>query len=416
MKEMTANSKTGCLRRAVRSAALCLLGCLTLLPARLTAEDSDELRWYMIIRRGEFNHSWGVEDSWGLGLGLNFNRYWGMELSLDTWEHKLSFDELGGDTLGELATSSFIPQLRFRYPLFKDKFVPYLVGGFGGSWYQLNDRKSAGFGRNIDADGGGWAASVGGGFDWFIADNIALNLEAKQIWHAEQDVTVDGQTFAYDPSDFMATIGFRVFFEENNPRPLVGASGRVPTRIFLGFRAGGSFPTDDHWSSDVDWDPEAAAWGAFNHHFGGSVGVDFGRHWGIELAADGGEYTVQVDGIGAVSEYAVVPIIPQLRLRLPISEGRWVPYALAGVGVCYGEANDYKASSEGVQFEAKGIYPSFALGGGIEYFLARNISFSAETRWLYTWNHKYELNGQEQRGDFSHLQLQLALRLYLMEF
>jgi len=374
------------------------------------------MRPYFHLRRGEFNHTWGVQDMWGLGLGLNLNRYLGAELAVDLWQESLKDPELGGASLGEESSGSLIPQLRLRYPLFHDKLVPYVVGGFGGSFCQFNDRKESGFGHNIDADSYGWAASVGAGVDYFVADNIALNLEAKQIWHSSRDVTVDDHTFAYDPSDLVATIGFRVFFEENHPKPLIGASESVPTRLYLGFSAGGSFVTDDNWNTGVDWKPNAHSWGSFIHRFGGIVGADFGRHWGVELAADGGECNVRVDGVGSVCEYVIAPIIPQVRLRLPISEGRWVPYALAGVGICYGEANDYKPSSAGVKFEAEGIYPAFTLGAGIEYFIARNISFSAETRWLYTWDHKYELDGHEARGDFSHLLFQLALRLYLIEF
>jgi opacity protein-like surface antigen len=293
--------------------------------------------------------------------------------------------------------------------------VPYAVGGFGGSFYQFNDRKTAGFDRTIDADGAGWAATVGGGVDWFFADNLALNLEAKQIWHSSLDVTIDGQTFSYDPSDWVATIGFRVFFEENQPRSLTGGLEDNPTRIFLGFRAGGSFLTDDQWAGGVSWEPEAVAWGPFDHSFGGSVGMDFGRHWGFELTADGSEYNAVVDGLGPVSEYVVSPIIPQVRLRLPMANGRWVPFATAGVGVCFGEANDYKPASAGIQFEGEGIYPAFTIGAGMEYFVARNISFAAETRWLYSWNHEFKLNGGEFRGDISEVQVHLALRLYLLE-
>jgi len=400
-----------------RLTASCLLCCLVFSPACLTAEDSDLMRPYFHLRRGEFNYTWGPEDMWGLGLGLNLNRYWGVELALDTWEEKMSFAGVaGGDVLGEEAATSFIPQIRFRYPLFRDRLVPYVVAGFGGAFYQFNDRKSDGFGRQIDADGAGWAASLGAGLDWFVADNIALNFEAKQIWHSSLDVTVDGEKYEYDPSDWVATIGFRVFFRENHPKPLIGRATKAPTRIYLGFRAGGSILTDDQWNNGVYLQPEAAAWGDFNHHFGGSVGIDFGRYWGLELAADGGEYTVQMDSIGAVAEYAFSAIMPQLRLRLPISEGRWVPYLMGGAGISYGEVNDYKPASVGVEFDGKGVYPAFALGAGIEYFIARNISLSAETRWLYTWDHKYELNGVSARGDFSHLQLMLALRLYLFEF
>jgi opacity protein-like surface antigen len=89
---------------------------------------------------------------------------------------------------------------------------------------------------------------------------------------------------------------------------------------------------------------------------------------------------------------------------------------MGGVGICYGEDNDVKPASEGQQFEATGIYPAAAVGGGLEWFIARNISLSAETRWFTTWNHQYELNGREERGGFSNLQVLLGMRIYLFEW
>jgi len=403
-------------RGSLRLTDWILLSCLAATPIRLGAEDSDGMRPYLHIRRGEFNHNWGVQDMWGLGVGLNLNRYLGVEVAVDNWDKALVLSDLGDSALGELSTWSFVPQLRVRYPLFHDTLVPYLVGGFGGAFHQFNDRKSFGYGRAVEADGAGWSATAGGGIDWFFTDNLALNLEAKQIWLSSQDVSVDRVGYRFDPTDWVATIGFRVFLEENRPRPLVSASDHAPTRIYLGFRAGRSLSTDDDWASNVTLSPESGAWGDLNQHYGGCVGVDLGRHWGFELAADGGEVSVDVAGVGSVCEYVVSPIIPQVRLRLPMSKGRWVPYGMAGMGICYTEANDYKAASEQVDFDASGIYPAVTVGGGIEYFLARNLSLSAETRWLYSWNHEFTLDGTDFRGDVSHLQFLLALRLYMIEF
>jgi len=353
----------------------------------------------------------------GIGLGLNLNRYLSAELAIDLWQKQMRDPKLGGDPLGEESSSSLIPQLRLRYPFFDDKLVPYLIGGFGGSFCQFNDRQWGGFNRNIEADSYGWAATVGFGVDYFVADNIALTLEVKQIWHSSRDITVDNHTFAYDPSGLAATVGLRVFFEENHPKPLVGESEGNPTRLFLGLRAGGAVITDDNWGNGVSWEHEAKSWGGwFLHQVGGSVGADFGRYWGVELTASGGQPNIQVDGVGVVTEYALASIIPQIRLRLPISEGRWVPYALAGAGVCYGEVNDDKPPSLGHTVVGEGIYPAFAVGGGIERFIARNVSFSAEARWMYSWNHKFTFDGHETLGDYSHLEVMLALRLYLKEF
>ena len=396
---------------------MCLLCCLPSPAGRLQAEDSDQLRPYFSVRRGEFNYLWGPKDEWGLNLGLNLNRYVGVEMALDTWENILSFPELGGHALGEESATSFIPEIRLRYPLFHDTLVPYVVGGVGGSFYQFNDRKEDGFGREIEAEDFGWSAALGGGLDWFVADNIALNLEVKQVWHSGLDVTVDSETYQHDPSDIVATLGFRVFLAENHPKPLAGAGEDSPIRMYLGLQAGTSIITDDHWSGDVGWTPEAAAWGGtFIQHFGGKVGIDLGRHWGVELTAEGNQPNVHINGVGDLSDYALATFIPSVRYRIPFAGGRWNLYGLAGVGMSFGEANDYKPVTEGIQFDSKGTYfPAFSAGGGAEYFIARNLSFSAETRWTYVGNHEFEYNGQHGSGDYSQVQLMLVLRLYLLE-
>jgi opacity protein-like surface antigen len=163
-------------------------------------------------------------------------------------------------------------------------------------------------------------------------------------------------------------------------------------------------------------EPEASSWGSFNQHFGLAAGVNLGEYWGFELAGDGGEYTMVAEGIGGISEYSVTSLMPQVRFRRPLAGGRVVPYLMGGFGVTYGEDNDVKAASEPHQLEAKGVYPAFSIGGGAEYFIARNISLSLESRYLYTWNHKYTLDGVEGRGDLSHVQLLLGMRLYFIEF
>jgi len=382
---------------------------------RLAGEDSDRVRPYLHIRRGEFNYKWGLQDMWGLGAGVNLSRHWGVELAIDTWDNSIRDPVVG--TVGEVGVGSFTTQVRFRYPLADDRLVPYAVAGIGGAMYQFNDRKPAGFDRDIQVGEYGFAATAGAGVDFFVADNIALNFEVKYLAFDPIEVSVDQRTQNFDASNWAATLGLRVFLSENRPRPLADADPAVRGRLYVGMRLGGSFLTDDEWTSGMTFKPEPNAWGGvFNQHAGLMVGANLGPALGVELAADGGEYNLVADGIGGLSEYAYASVIPQLRLRWPTTDGRWVPYLMGGIGLCYGEDNDVKAASEGHQFEATGIYPAAAVGGGLEWFLARNISLSAEARYFTTWNHKFELDGREESGGFSHVQLLLGMRLYFIEW
>ena len=87
------------------------------------------------------------------------------------------------------------------------------------------------------------------------------------------------------------------------------------TRYYLGLRGHGSNPfTEVH---DL---------------LGASVGVNVNRYWGFELAAEGFERRLRLDG-KALGEYLLLPLVPQVRVRYPLLGGRLTPYALAGVGV-----------------------------------------------------------------------------------
>jgi len=156
---------------------------------------------------------------WGVGAGVNLGRHWGVELAIDTWEDSLRDSVVG--TVGEVAVGSFTAQVRYRYPLMHDRLVPYAVLGLGGARYEFNDRKPAGFGTDIQADGYGFAATAGAGLDFFVADNIALNLEVKYLAFDPLEVSVDQRAQSYDMSTWAATVGLRVFLDENRPRPMV---------------------------------------------------------------------------------------------------------------------------------------------------------------------------------------------------
>ena len=96
------------------------------------------------------------------------------------------------------------------------------------------------------------------------------------------------------------------------------------TRYYLGLRGHGSNPfTEVH---DL---------------LGASVGVNVNRYWGFELAAEGFERRLRLDG-KALGEYLLLPLVPQVRVRYPLLGGRLTPYALAGVGVAFTEFNDRK--------------------------------------------------------------------------
>jgi opacity protein-like surface antigen len=162
--------------------------------------------------------------------------------------------------------------------------------------------------------------------------------------------------------------------------------------------------------------PEPAAWGKVSQTGALSLGVDFRDLWGIELVADSLEYRLKLNDVGTVGEYGMGVVIPYLRLRYPLGHGRWQPYVMTGVGVGYHNFNDATPAASNLDVDAKGISPVVGVGGGIEYFVARNFSFNFDMRWLYMWNQEVTIeNTAQATGDTSALMFSLGFRVYLWE-
>jgi len=360
-----------------------------------------------------------VLDLRGLSYGANFNQNWGAELALDFWQLDVEGPQ-GEEGIGEMAMWNLAPQVRFRVPLWHDRLVPYVVAGAGGMWSQFNDRTKDGDKYLIEAEGA-WTVSLSGGVgvDFFLADNIAFNVEGKYVWANPVTISIDNRDQKYDPSSFLASFGLRLFFQENNPQPLITKNDeRKPVSLYFGTQGGFSILTDGNWTPRVKLVPKVAApLDTLNLNYTLSVGANFGEIFSAELMLDHTEYSVQVDTLGTVSEYAVYTAMPLFRMRFPTASGKFVPYVLAGVGGAYGENNDVKPKGRGQSIYAKGFSPAMLVGGGVEYFIARNISFNFETRWRYAWGQEISIQGGPNlTGDTSEVQMTLGFRAYLFEF
>lgn len=393
---------------------LLLAGCLV---AR--AEDADRYRSYLHWRVGEFAPAWGVLDLRGISYGANFNQHWGGELALDFWQLNLE-GPAGEEAIGEMAMWNLMPQARFRVPLWHNRVVPYALAGAGGLWAQFNDRTQDGTKYQIDAEGAyTFSATVGGGVDLFLADNLAFTVEAKYIWANPITISIDNRDQSWDPSSFTATLGLRLFLDENHPRPLLTRETEPrPNRFYFGTHGGFSILTDGNWTSRAKMVPKVAApFDTLNLNYTLSLGANFSEVLGAELMLANTEYSVQVDTLGTVGEYSVFTAMPLVRLRFPTITGKFVPYVLAGGGITYGEFNDIKPKGVGQKIHAKGASPALMVGGGVEYFIARNLSFDFETRWRYSWGQEISIQGgPTETGDSSEVQMTLGFRAYLFEF
>lgn len=181
-------------------------------------------------------------------------------------------------------------------------------------------------------------------------------------------------------------------------------------RFYIGGRAGGAFFTNTHLMEQVRNESNDDAYGAV-------VGLNLGKHLGIEIAADYHDSSLTAQGVGKIGELAVWHIIPHLRVRYPLANGKLTPYFLGGVGVGFTEFNDQTP-------RGAASFPSFGTGGGpsvtgsvgagTEYFVANNIAIGVETRFLF-FDVDIEVEGKHQKADLNRVLFYGTFRLFFPE-
>jgi opacity protein-like surface antigen len=396
------------------AAGFCCGALLVGAPGPAPARDGDEPRGYLGLRGFGSNPGTGVHDYWGASLGGNYNRYVGGELSADVFERRIRVG--GSSALGEYGIVAIVPQIRLRYPLFEGRLTPYFVAGAGVALGEFNDRKADAFGKSVDVDRTMPVGTVGAGIEYFIADTVAVGVEVKYLIAGSQDVRIDGVSHSESIDSLFASFGLRLFYPERPGAPPLEPREGL-RRLYVSMRLGGAIVTDPRVSSEIKMQPEPPAIGPLNQYFGAALGLDFGRHFGVELTFEGYETGVEVAGIGSVIEYAVYAVVPQARLRYPLLDGRLVPYLLAGVGFATAETNDRKPKGAGVEIRTGEPGLAVTVGGGLEYLVTRNVAVGLETKYLYTHGLTLKLaGGTTHEANLGPVFVSLGLRVYLADF
>ena len=397
--------------------ALLALVTASVLPAG--AEDGDDVRYYLQLRGQDTNPWTKVHDHWGLSLGANLGRHWGVELSADTFERQV---QSGGRTLGEYGVVAVVPQLRLRYPFWRDRLVPYLVGGVGVAFTDFNDRKPrTPPDQRVAIEGATTSlpvATLGAGIEYYFADNLAVGIEVKYLFAEDQTIRLDGARHSQQVASLFTTLGLRLLIPEHRPQPPLVAGAPAPARLYLGLRAGGAISTDTDAFSNVEIRPEPPAYfSTANQFFGAALGLDFGRHLGVELTFDAYEVVLATPDGRSLGEMALVSFIPQLRLRYPVLDVRLVPYAIGGIGLGHAERNDTKPPGADVDIDNSSFGFAAAVGGGVEYFVASNIAVGLEARFLTNRGHTVQIaGGREASGHYDAVTIALTLRVFLARF
>jgi opacity protein-like surface antigen len=140
-------------------------------------------------------------------------------------------------------------------------------------------------------------------------------------------------------------------------------------------------------------------------------GVDLSKYWGLEFAVNYVKTDLRATGDGKLGDFSTISGILQARLRYPMHNDRFVPYALFGAGYGFG---DFSGRTDPMTFPIGGRSWSSQgiLGGGAEYFIYRNLAFGLELRDTFLFRPELTVNGQQQAINADSVALTAGLRVY----
>lgn len=379
------------------------LGLLLTAPAARGA-DSDRLRWYALLRYDALSLT-RAHDAIGGAVGFNANRYLGAELSLDSYERKVG-------SLSELSVLALLPQVRLRYPLLDDKLTPYLVAGVGVAVSQANDAKAPVTWTKGKTEAH-LAGSTGAGIEYFLADNLAVGVEAKYLFSGVVDYQSGGRNGATSLGAPLLGVGLRLFYPQLDPSAAEAAARAALAQLYFDLRTGGAVPVTTEPFTGLHLQPEQAFLGSnMATQFGFTLGSTIGRYAAVEVSMDNYEYQLRYSSFSTIGEYALFPVLVQGRLRYPLLRERLEPYLLAGVGAEVGQVNDLNGTGKDLGLKGNDVTPVGAFGLGAEYWLVSNVAVGALCKYIISRGHEVRFRGQPTlTGNFDTVVFSVSLRV-----
>jgi hypothetical protein len=190
--------------------------------------------------------------------------------------------------------------------------------------------------------------------------------------------------------------------------PLIGgAADTDQTRLYLAIRLGGAVFTETQPVANVRISRLSS-----QQLIAGSVGLNLGKHWGVEVAGEGHETNLRRPGLGKIGEYALWMVVPQVRWRYPVLDNRLTPYLVAGVGVGFTEFNDRTPDGDGFRVETDATSVVGAIGSGLDYFVVGNIALGIETKFVFFRDADLRVNGVGGKARLDQLLLSGGLRIF----
>jgi len=147
--------------------------------------------------------------SYGLAFGYNITKNWAVEL-----DARYTPTETDNDTLPNSDIDIWAGSLNALYHFNPDgPFVPYLVAGFGGMVFEVEEGTS---GRDDDED---FMLNAGAGFKYFFNDDFALRVDARYVADLHSDRTYDQKNSDDTDNNLIATAGLVWQFGGPPPAP-----------------------------------------------------------------------------------------------------------------------------------------------------------------------------------------------------
>ena len=141
-----------------------------------------------------------------------------------------------------------------------------------------------------------------------------------------------------------------------------------------------------------------------------TVGFDLSKYWGLEFSVDYMKTDLDAVPRHTLGDFSTIAGTAAIRLRYPLGNGRFVPYALLGGGNGFGDFSGRKDFNYPIGGRGWSLLGVAGVGG--EYFLYRNIAMGFEAKDFFAFRPDLTVNGRKQTINADSVGLLAEMRVY----